>query len=137
MPYPRYFDEGIETMPAGEIRRRQVSRLQSQLASVYARSPFYRRTFDDAGVNPRRVRREGRYALCRPDLLLLGSAPTAASRSLSPRAPAGSWSLPTWTGSASRWYASAPATRSWCGRIPARAAGPGCGCAASPAPTTC
>lgn len=56
MPYPRYFDEEIETMPPDKIRQMQLARLQQQLAYVYARSPFYRRKFDTAGVNPSHIR---------------------------------------------------------------------------------
>lgn len=57
MPYPRFFDEEIETMSPEEIRRMQLTRLQQQLAYVYARSPFYRCKFDEAGANPSTVRR--------------------------------------------------------------------------------
>lgn len=56
MPYPRYFDQEIETMPPGKIGRMQLARLQQQLAYVYARSPFYRRKFDAAGVKPSNIR---------------------------------------------------------------------------------
>jgi phenylacetate-CoA ligase len=56
MPYPRYYDAEIEAMPALEIRRLQLQRLQRQLDYVYACSPFYRRKFDAAGVKPGDVR---------------------------------------------------------------------------------
>lgn len=56
MAYPRYFNEEIETMPVENVHRLQLSRLQRQLAYVYACSPFYRRKFDAAGVNPLAVR---------------------------------------------------------------------------------
>lgn len=56
MPYPRYYNEEIETMPSDNIRRMQLFRLQRQLAYVYACSPFYRRKFDMAGVNPLSIR---------------------------------------------------------------------------------
>lgn len=56
MPYPRYFDEEIEMMPSDQLRRMQLARLQQQLAYVYARSAFYRRKFDEAGVKPADIR---------------------------------------------------------------------------------
>ena len=56
MSYPRYFNEEIETMPLDETRQMQLARLQQQLAYVYARSPFYRRKFDEAKVNPSTIR---------------------------------------------------------------------------------
>lgn len=50
MGYPCYFNEEIETMPADQMQRLQLIRLQQQLAYLYAASPFYRRKFDEAGV---------------------------------------------------------------------------------------
>lgn len=56
MPYPRYYNEEVETMPSDDIRRMQLFRLRRQLAYVYACSPFYRRKFDTVGVNPLDIR---------------------------------------------------------------------------------
>jgi phenylacetate-CoA ligase len=46
----------IETLPRAELARLQLDRLQTVLARVYARVPFYRRQFDAAGVRPSDLR---------------------------------------------------------------------------------
>lgn len=42
----------IETMPREQLRELQDRRLREQVAYVYERSPFYRRKFDEVGVEP-------------------------------------------------------------------------------------
>jgi phenylacetate-CoA ligase len=42
----------FETMPAGERKKLQEERLRSILAYAYERVPFYRKTFDKAGIKP-------------------------------------------------------------------------------------
>lgn len=47
-----YWNEGMERMPRAELAQLQLVRLRDQLAHVRARSPFYRRKLDAAGVRP-------------------------------------------------------------------------------------
>jgi phenylacetate-CoA ligase len=42
----------IETMPREQLRELQGSRLRDQVAYVYANSSFYRRKYDEAGIEP-------------------------------------------------------------------------------------
>ncbi len=47
-----YFQEDIETMPQDQLRTLQLYRLKKLVARVYDRIPFYRDSFDAAGVSP-------------------------------------------------------------------------------------
>ncbi|MCZ7562951.1 MAG: AMP-binding protein [Burkholderiales bacterium] len=51
-----YWDERMERMPRVELARHQLAKLRDQLAHVHARSPFYRRKLDAAGVRPEEIR---------------------------------------------------------------------------------
>lgn len=51
-----YFNEEFETLPRQAIEALQLKRLQSVLERVYANVPFYRESFDKAGVRPGDVR---------------------------------------------------------------------------------
>ena len=50
------FDEAAETMPHGELRALQSTRLGTLARYVYQRVPFYKDAFDAAGVDPASVR---------------------------------------------------------------------------------
>jgi len=50
--YRTYWDEEIETIPSEKLEQLENERLTKQLGYVYAASPFYRKKFDDAGVDP-------------------------------------------------------------------------------------
>lgn len=56
MPDTRYWNAEIETIPWEDVRARQLGKLRRQLEYVAARSPFYARKFEEAGVDPRRLR---------------------------------------------------------------------------------
>ena len=47
-----YFNEEFETLPRAALEALQLKRLQSVVARVYANVPFYRQSFDNAGVKP-------------------------------------------------------------------------------------
>jgi phenylacetate-CoA ligase len=47
-----FWNRTLETLPREQLRALQWRRLQVQLAHAYARSPFYRRLMDEAGVDP-------------------------------------------------------------------------------------
>ncbi|MBT9281887.1 MAG: AMP-binding protein [Hydrogenibacillus schlegelii] len=50
------FNVEMETMPRIEKEKLQLKRLQETVAYAYARVPFYRRRFDEAGVRPEDIR---------------------------------------------------------------------------------
>lgn len=46
------FDDDMETLPREELEALQLRRLKGLVDRVYANVPFYRKSFDDAGVRP-------------------------------------------------------------------------------------
>jgi len=46
----------LETLPRAELEALQLRRFRERMAFVYARSPFYRRKYDEAGVGPDDIR---------------------------------------------------------------------------------
>lgn len=51
-----YWDERHERMPRAELLELQLARLRERLEYVHAKSPFYRRKLDAAGIRPQDVR---------------------------------------------------------------------------------
>src|SRR5437016_3829032 len=51
-----YWNEEIETMPRQRLAALQLERLRATVAEVYERVPFFRESFDRAGVRPSDVR---------------------------------------------------------------------------------
>lgn len=47
-----YFNQAIETLPKDQLRKLQSERLNKLAAYVYERIPFYRRRFEEAGLQP-------------------------------------------------------------------------------------
>jgi phenylacetate-CoA ligase len=47
-----FWNERIETLSAGEMRRLQWEKLKRQMSYCYDNSAFYRRKFEEAGVHP-------------------------------------------------------------------------------------
>ncbi len=47
-----FWEEEIETLPRPKLEQLQLSLLQEHLEFAYQRSPYYRQTFDEAGVKP-------------------------------------------------------------------------------------
>jgi phenylacetate-CoA ligase len=52
----RYLEPEIEAAPRETLRRLQEERLRAQVAHAYARSPFYRRKLDAAGVRAEQIK---------------------------------------------------------------------------------
>ena len=52
-----YWNETIETMDTERLRALQDERLREQVRYTYDRVPFYKKMFDDAGVQPGDIRR--------------------------------------------------------------------------------
>lgn len=51
-----YFNEEFETLPRVALEALQLKRLQTTIARVYANVPFYRQSFDAAGIRPEDVK---------------------------------------------------------------------------------
>jgi phenylacetate-CoA ligase len=49
---PMIFDDDMETLPREELEVLQLKRLKGLVDRVYANVPFYRKSFDDAGIRP-------------------------------------------------------------------------------------
>ena len=47
-----YFDRGLETRPWADVSAAAFAKAQRQLERVYALSPFYKRKYDEAGIDP-------------------------------------------------------------------------------------
>lgn len=47
-----YFNEEFETLPRAALEALQLKRLQATISRVYTNVPFYRQTFDAAGITP-------------------------------------------------------------------------------------
>jgi phenylacetate-CoA ligase len=54
--FPRFWDEGRETLAPRERSQRILGRIQEQLRYVYSELPFYRRLYDAHGFHPEQVR---------------------------------------------------------------------------------
>ncbi len=51
-----YFHEEFETMPRAALEAIQLKRLQTTVARVFEKVPFYRRTLTAAGVRPDQIK---------------------------------------------------------------------------------
>lgn len=51
-----YFNEEFETLPRVALEALQLKRLQTTVARVYANVPFYRQSFDTAGISPEDIK---------------------------------------------------------------------------------
>ena len=52
----KYWNEKIETMPAEEIKKYQLQKLQEVVKYCYEKSEFYRKKFDKAGIKPEDIK---------------------------------------------------------------------------------
>ena len=48
----KYWNEALETMPHTELEKLQLERHKEMVAFAYANAPYYKRSFDAAGVKP-------------------------------------------------------------------------------------
>ncbi len=53
--WPDYWNPKTETMPKDELRALQLVKLQRTVARAYAKSPFHRRLYEKAGLNPDQI----------------------------------------------------------------------------------
>ena len=80
-----FFNKPIETLPLPQLRALQNERLRSLLPFVYAKISFYRKAFDEKGINPTKIRSV-------EDLPLL---PITRKRDLRDNYPFGMFTMPT------------------------------------------
>lgn len=52
----KYWDEELETMPRKQLEKLQLESLKEEIRFAYENSPYYRRAFDEAGADPKKVR---------------------------------------------------------------------------------
>ena len=53
IPYDqKYYDPEIECMPRAELEAMQLERLQEMVRYAYDNTVYYKRSFDEAGVEP-------------------------------------------------------------------------------------
>ncbi len=57
--YRKYWDEEIETMPPDRLDELESGRLRDQLAYIYAKSEFYKKKFDEAGIDISQIKSVG------------------------------------------------------------------------------
>ncbi|MDR0819120.1 MAG: AMP-binding protein [Oscillospiraceae bacterium] len=55
-PTGKYWKEELETLPRPELEALQLKSLREELAFAYANAPYYKRTWDEAGLNPNDVK---------------------------------------------------------------------------------
>ena len=48
----KYWDEELETLPREELEKRQLEDLKEIVQFAYDHAPYYKRSFDEAGVKP-------------------------------------------------------------------------------------
>ena len=48
----KYWDEELETLPREELEKRQLRDLKESIKFAYEHAPYYKRSFDEAGVKP-------------------------------------------------------------------------------------
>ncbi|MDR2671372.1 MAG: phenylacetate--CoA ligase [Oscillospiraceae bacterium] len=48
----KYWNEAIETLPRAELEALQLQSLREELRFAYENAPYYKRSFDEAGVSP-------------------------------------------------------------------------------------
>ncbi len=52
----KYWDEELETLPRAELEKRQLRDLQEIVKFAYDNAPYYKRSFDEAGVKPEDIK---------------------------------------------------------------------------------
>ncbi len=57
MSYKKYWNEELETLPRAELEKRQLADLQEIVRFAYENAPYYKRSFDEAGVKPEDIQK--------------------------------------------------------------------------------
>ncbi|MDR2615785.1 MAG: AMP-binding protein [Oscillospiraceae bacterium] len=58
-PTGKYWDEELETMPRERLEELQLRLLREEIKFAYDNAPYYRRSFDEAGVKPEDIKALG------------------------------------------------------------------------------
>lgn len=56
MSNQKYWNEEIETLPRRELQKRQLEDLKEIVGFAYNNSPYYKRSFDEAGIKPEDIK---------------------------------------------------------------------------------
>lgn len=51
----KFWNEELETMPREELEKNQLEDLKEIVKFAYDNAPYYKRSFDEAGVKPGRI----------------------------------------------------------------------------------
>ena len=52
----KYWNEEIETISREELEKYQLEKIKEQVKAAYDKSPYYRKSFDEAGVKPEDIK---------------------------------------------------------------------------------
>ena len=52
----KFWDEELETMPREQLEKQQLKDLKEIVKFAYENSPYYKRSFDEAGVKPEDIK---------------------------------------------------------------------------------
>ena len=52
----KFWDEELETLPREELEKRQLEDLKEIVKFAYENAPYYKRSFDEAGVKPEDIK---------------------------------------------------------------------------------
>lgn len=55
-PNDKYWNEALETMPREELEKKQLEDLKEIVKFAYENAPYYKRSFDEAGVKPEDIK---------------------------------------------------------------------------------
>lgn len=58
----KFWNEELETMPREELEKNQLEDLKEIVKFAYDNAPYYKRSFDEAGVKPGGYSRSCRYS---------------------------------------------------------------------------
>ena len=53
----KYWDAELETLPREELETRQLADLKEIVKFAYDNAPYYKRSFDEAGVKPEDIKK--------------------------------------------------------------------------------
>ena len=81
----KYWDEELETLPREELEKRQLADLQEIVKFAYDNAPYYKRSFDEAGVKPEDIKTLKDIQKLKPSEIPRASVPSSASWRQCPR----------------------------------------------------
>ena len=95
LPYDeKYYDREVETMPREQLEELQLERLKDELVWAYENSAYYKRAWDEAGVDPHITSLkdlETRLSTSKPSATVRVSGRSSASSAACPRTTSSTW----------------------------------------------